>query len=95
MGWAKMAEYDNPTLLDYMTGKGEVSYVTAKTPARTVIEHPRLPSRPPVPAVSPPVRKIVRANCPHCDHVIDISTSRIGSLLVCPACRGEIQIEGE
>jgi membrane associated rhomboid family serine protease len=99
-GWARMADYDNPTLLDYLSGahrrRAGLTYEKQSfrpTPAgeRGAVRSARPPVRPPARAEpEPPALSI---HCPHCSQALDIPAELIGKKIQCPACHGEIALE--
>ncbi len=101
-GVAKMAPYDNPTLLDLMSNR--------KLQGRSGIELRGAPARPgfrselaggtvtrPAPVVAPVAVPAADVNldCPHCTQNLDVPAVMIGEEFVCPACGREILLELE
>ncbi len=106
-GWARMADYDNSTLLNYFKRKKEMAAVAYErrsfrtTPAkladlpslrRPVTPSPQASTKPPV---SPAVKTDLNLDCPHCNQNMDVPQDMIGSSFRCPTCGGEIKLEEE
>ena len=93
-GLAKMADYDNPTLLDYLQGKHKARSGLAYE-KQSFLRAPPLPSRPPLPRPAPPkttgATRDINLDCPHCGQNLDVPREMMGSAFPCPSCRGAIQ----
>ncbi len=96
-----MAAYDNPTLLDYMGWKKKVRPERKK--GGTMPRHDKVSElakgmaaasarRPAPPRVQ--ARQDVNLDCPHCSQNLDVPVTMIGQSFACPACEGEIRLEG-
>jgi membrane associated rhomboid family serine protease len=104
-GMARMAHYDNPTLLDYLRGKHKAQQGLAfekqsfRRPPKSRQE-PSLPPpsrRPPHPLPPPEktakVSPDINLDCPHCGQSLEVPEELIGSAFQCPSCNGEIELE--
>jgi membrane associated rhomboid family serine protease len=100
-GVARMARYDNPTLLDYMSRRHpQDGFKTAakgamRAPARPELAGSRAsrpaPQTAPVPNLA---AQDLNLDCPHCSQNLDVPVSVIGQAFACPACGGAIELEG-
>ena len=94
LGWAHMAEYDNPTLLDL----GPPSRTRKSTQAayqevpRGLERHMPGPRRPD-PQPLPPQPRALNVNCPHCSQNLDVPADLLDTPFACPACNGSVQVE--
>lgn len=97
-GLATMADYDNPTLLDYLKGRHKKQSGLAFE-KQSFVRPASRPSRPPiplpVPARVPQARSDINLDCPHCGQNLDVPGEMVGTAFRCPSCRGEIQLEAE
>lgn len=99
-GVAKMARYDNPTLLDYMSkrkpqGRSKTEPQSATRPdampelARSMVSCPA-PETAPVPAQA---TQDINLDCPHCSQNLDVPAAMIGQAFACPTCGRAIELE--
>jgi membrane associated rhomboid family serine protease len=96
-GLVKMANYDNPTILDYVGGKRRVKRGT-EYERQSFVSAPRRAPAPPVPP--PPAKpaaasRNINMDCPHCSQNLDVPQDMIGMAFPCPSCQGGIQLEAE
>ena len=98
-GVARMAHYDNPTLLDYM-GKREPPANKIQRDDRSyagsmaeLTSHMGLPPRAQTATIAPPVAQDINIDCPHCAQNLDIPAEMMGQAFACPACEGAIELQ--
>ncbi len=91
-----MEEYDNPTLLDYLTGRQKKQRGLAyekqsfiRTPSHHSGKAPSLSTA----QSQIELRKEITLDCPHCSQNLDVPQEMVGVEFQCPACRKEIQIQ--
>ncbi len=95
-GLARMADFDNPTLLDYLQGKHKARQTLAeerksfRRSSTTALSSVPPPRPRPAPAVTP---ADINVDCPHCGQNLDLPPEMLGAVFTCPACHGEIRIE--
>jgi len=101
-GVARMASYDNPTLLDYLSkrktrGASVTERGSAARPgalagvAERIVPRPA-PRRDVVPFAAQPYLNV---DCPHCLQNLDVPTSMIGHTFACASCGKEIELQEE
>lgn len=94
VGWVKMADYDNPTLIDFLKGTHRSSTPTVATLAMHRTRQRQAPPPPsPVRVVAPPPEEPVcfKLICPHCEQHLDVPNELAGTEFPCPTCQGGIQ----
>jgi membrane associated rhomboid family serine protease len=95
-GWAKLAEYDNPSLIDLLFRKREEPKTTRqfKTREELIKEHEaqEIVQTQPNEAEDDASGRLA-AECPHCHTALELSADMVGQTLACPSCNGEIRIE--
>jgi membrane associated rhomboid family serine protease len=95
-GWAALAEYDNPSLIDLLFRKWKKTETPGKFKTREELirEHQALEAEPAVPEVEPvdaPAQCTVA--CPHCQGPLELSADMAGQTIQCPSCSGSISVD--
>ncbi|MDD5705734.1 MAG: rhomboid family intramembrane serine protease [Kiritimatiellae bacterium] len=96
-GVAQMARYDNPTLLEYMTGRKSRRSRAASAPradamselARSMVARVSAATLPPPGSLT----KDVKITCPHCARNLSVPAGMLKQPLNCPVCGGAISVE--
>lgn len=97
-GVATMAQYDNPTLLDYMSrrkGGGDASLRTRSSATESLPDRSRIHRYAEASILPSPAPKDINLDCPHCAQNLEVPAALIGQAFVCPACGGGIQLQEE
>ncbi|MFC1498061.1 rhomboid family intramembrane serine protease [Verrucomicrobiota bacterium] len=98
-GLVKMASYDNPTLLDYMSGEHNLrkglahekeSFIRPKLTSSYMESTGRSKK-----SDENLILSDINMDCPHCSQNLDIPQEMIGAAFQCPSCNGTIQLEAE
>ena len=96
-GLVKMASYDNPTLLDYMTGNNKsrtgLGFEKESFIRPSLISSYQKTSGKILKSDMVSVDSDVNMDCPHCSQNMDVPSEMIGKEFQCPSCDGSILIE--
>ena len=94
-GWAQLATYDNPSLIDYIRRK-QIKQPRAR-PTRTreqlLREYRESQLSSQLNQGGQPARDTVKAPCPYCHVELEIPTDLAGQKTSCPSCGNTIEIE--
>ena len=98
-GVARMARYDNPTLLDYFGKNKQGAQPKDQKPERynytSTLAGEMVDRQKTEPRQRPPLSQDINFDCPHCSQNLDVSEEMMGRTIICPRCRGEIQLQEE
>jgi membrane associated rhomboid family serine protease len=95
-GWAKLAEYDNPSLVDLLFRKKRENSITHQSEVVEKIkqqEQVRVMSQSHQPKPKIRLPKYFQCECPHCHAAVQLNEITIGHVTQCPHCAGEFNVE--